>query len=203
MRLRPGCRLISFLGLLLGGWTCLTASEPDDFRLLLKTQVARYPGLQVQDCYKLLFQACLGSEHAVSDPAAAAQALEKELANLGPGPDEPGLDPIAPDGRILRVHLRTLVQHKGDATRLAEAFVKTANTYRGSRAALAVAWEQVTLLAAAGELPFTPEAVRKYGQDMAMAGFPAVRHSDHFRQLYRPAYRVIACEYLSGVYPKE
>jgi len=129
----------------------------------------------------------------------AAQWLEKELADLGPGPDEPVIDPIASDGRIVRVHLRAFVQHKGDTARLAQAFVQTANTYHGSREVLAAAWKQVTELAEAGGLPFTADAARKFGQAMAANGYPAAHHSEKFRQLYHPAYRVIAREFVAGL----
>ena len=192
-------RRLLFVGLLLGGFGQGMAVETDDFRPILKAQLARYPEMQVQDCYKLLYQACLGSEHAVNDPAVAARWLEKELAELGPGPDEPVIDPIASDGRIVRVHLRAFVQHKGDTARLAQAFVQTANTYHGSREVLAAAWKQVISLAATGELPFPVAAVQKYGLEMAAAGYPAVHHSEKFQQRYGPAYRVIAREFVAGL----
>ena len=177
--------------------------RPGDFGRLLKEQRARYPEMQLPDCYKLLFQACLGSEHAVGDPGAAKQWLERELATMGPGPVEPVIDPITPDGRIVRVHLRAFVLRKGDATRLVQAFGQTANTHRGSRESLAAAWELVIKLAAAGELPFSAAAAQNYGREMAKAGYPAVRHSDKFRELYRPAYRVLAREHLAGLLPAQ
>ncbi len=179
----------------------MMAVETVDYRLLLKAQRIRYPEMQVQDCYKLLFQSCLGSEHAGGDPATAARWLDKELAAMGPGNDEPVIDPISPDGRIVRVHLRPFVRRHGDAGRLVEAFVQTANSFHGSRESLAAAWEQVVRLAAAGELSFSAEAAREFGHEMAAAGYPAVHHSEQFNTLYRPAYRVIAREFLAGLLP--
>lgn len=181
-------------------------TAPGDFRPMLAQHLARYPELQLQDCYKLLVQACLGSEHAVGDPAAAARWMERELATLGPGPDEPLVDPITPDGRIVRIHLRPFVARKGDPARLVAAFVQTANDYRGSREALALAWEQVVALAESGALPFSAEAARDYGRKMAADAWPAVRHSKIFRERYQPAYRIVMREQLAGLVaaaPKE
>jgi len=179
------------------------AATAADFKPVIKAHLARYPAMELQDCYKLLYQACLGSEHAVGDTAAATRWLDQELASLGDGPVEPAIDPLTPDGRIVRVHLRPFVQQHGDKARLAQAFVETGQTFRGSRETLAAAWEQVVQLAAARELPFTAAAARTYGKEMAAAGNPAVHHSEKFTRLYHPAYRVIAREYLPGLLPDQ
>lgn len=178
------------------------STAPADFRPVLRAEARRHPALTPQDCYKLLYQACLGSEHAIGDAAEAARWLERELAGLGPGPDEPLVDPVSPDGRIVRVHLRPFVARQGDRTRLLAGFVETASTFKGSRPALEAAWAQVVELAAAIELPFAAEAAREFGAKMAAQGYPAVRHSPAYRDAYRPAYRVLAREYLPGLLPE-
>ena len=43
--------------------------EEDTCRQILAAHVKRYPRLEIQDLYKLVYQGALGSEHAVSDPA--------------------------------------------------------------------------------------------------------------------------------------
>ena len=73
---------------------------------ILQDHLARYPKMQARDVYKLLHQAAMGSEHAVTDIASARAWLERELAEIGPGPAEPLVDPISPDGQIARIHLR-------------------------------------------------------------------------------------------------
>jgi hypothetical protein len=169
---------------------------------LVRQHLKRYPEMELPDCYKLLHQACLGSEHAVSDPAAATRRMEKELAAMGTGPIEPLADPIAPEGSLVRVHLRPFINRKGDPARLVQAFVQTAATRHGTTGDLAAAWSQMIALAAEGALPFTAEAAREYGNKQAAAGWPAVHHSARFSELYRPAYRVVAREYLADLLPK-
>lgn len=168
---------------------------------MLLDHAKRYPQLAPQDCYKLLFQAVLGAEHAVNDEAGARKWMESELAALGDGPAEPLADPIAPDGSLVRVHLRPFVARGGDAGKLVRAFVATAQRKFGTREQLADAWSQVVTLADARQLPFTAAAAREFGEKMRAAGWPAVHHSKTFGAAYRPAYRVIARELLSDVVP--
>jgi hypothetical protein len=127
--------------------------------------------------------------------------LEREVAGLGPGPSEPLVDPISPDGRIVRIHLRPFVEQHGDLDRLAAAFVQTATTFRGSKDSLAPAWAQVVRLAAKGEVPFSAGDAERFGAAMAAEGYPAVHHSKEFNERYRPAYRVVAREFLPGLMP--
>jgi hypothetical protein len=202
-RLRSMLRLLLLLALTAGTAGAETsAAGPGDFGPILREQARRHPQLQPQDCYKLILQACLGSEHAAGDMTAAARWLERELAGLGPGPAEPLVEPISPDGRIVRVHLRAFVAAKGDPVRLLKAFGQTAANFPGTRAALPAAWQQVVQLAEANGLPFPAEAARDFGEKMAKAGYPAVRHSTVYTENYRPAYRVIAREYLAGLLPE-
>jgi hypothetical protein len=89
----------------------------------------------------------LGSEHAVTNEAAARDWLEREIAGLGPGPEEPLIDVIACDGRIARVHLRPFLAGGGDPEALLRAFVRTANEHHGSGRELRAAWRTATILA--------------------------------------------------------
>ena len=75
-------------------------------RRMLLDHNRRYPHCGVEDLYKLLHQAAMGSEHAAPEESIARSWLEQELSQLGPGPAEPIVDPIRPDGEVVRVHLR-------------------------------------------------------------------------------------------------
>lgn len=174
-----------------------------DFQPVVLGHAKRYPRWEPQDCYKLLFQAVLGAEHAVSDEAGARKWMENEVAALGDGPAEPLVDPISADGALVRVHLRTFVARGGDPAKLVRAFVATGQRKFGTREQLADAWAQVVALAEARRLPFTAAAALEFGEKMRAAGWPAVHHSKAFGAAYRPAYRVIAREFLSDVLPAE
>ena len=163
---------------------------------LLSAHLERYPAMQLADIYKLLHQAALGPGHAVDNPAAARKRLEQETAALVDGHVEPPLDIISPDGRLGRIHLRTYMAAGGNLDALHRAFVETANGYPASPDKLAKFCGCLGDLAAAGGIPFAPEAVLAYFERIARDGYPAVHHSEEFRNAYHPAYRVVAVDLL-------
>jgi hypothetical protein len=175
-----------------------TALTPEEaaFRCILSNQIQRYPCLAIQDLYKLIFQASFGSEHAVVDRAAAGRWLERELRELAPGPEEPSIDPISADGRVVRINLRPYLMAQGNLAALLDAFVQTAREYRGTEAALHRYWHDAEYMAAAGLLPFAREALQGFFAQMQAADFPAVHHSPAYTTAYHPAYRVVLSEFL-------
>jgi hypothetical protein len=175
--------------------TTLTPEEAA-FRCILSKQLRRYPHMEVQDLYKLILQASFGSEHAVSDLAAARRWLERELDELEPGPEEPMLDPISPDGRIVRIHLRPYLAAGRDRAELLVAFVRTAHEHRGRAATLQRYWDFAEQMAATDHLPFMLQELQTFFVAMQTQGFPAVHHTNTYTQSYHPAYRVVAHEFL-------
>lgn len=158
--------------------------------MLIGAHMARYPAMRPIDAYKLLYQAAMGNGHLVSAPDALA-ALRRELADAGDGPAEPLFDPISPDGRLGRVHLRTFRDRGLAADELAAAFARSAETWLPAPDKLARFCGCLTDLAGNGPLPFTVEDVAALVADVQAKGYPAVRHSDAYRSAYRPAYRVV------------
>jgi hypothetical protein len=167
-------------------------------RDILVDHARRYPQWQPEDLYKLVHQAALGSEHAVDDEARARAWLVREMAEMGTGPDEPLLDPISPGGAIVRVHLRPYVRLGFDPDSLLEAFVRTALEFRGLPERIAAGLTEAARLAHDGRLAFPEDdLVRLLGRVQA-AGLPAVHHTTAFTSHYRPAYRVVAREFLAA-----
>lgn len=167
------------------------SAPPNDLREILSSQIARYPHLEIQDLYKLVYQGTLGPAHVVSDPAAARRWLEREISELGDAPVVPVVERLPPDGRLVRVNLRPYLDAGGDPDRLLEAFVETAKQAWGSLEILRQNWSEVTSLAESGELPFPPDSLIAYFVRQESDGFPAVHHSPNYQTMYRPAYRVV------------
>jgi len=156
------------------------------FEAVLCAHFMRYPSMQVQDVYKLIHQAALGSEHAFTNPEGARKWMERELAEMGAGPDESVIDPISNDGQIVRVHLRPFVAQGGDPETLLNAFICTANEYRSDVQTLKNYWH-----IAAGLGYYSVAEMDEFIQSMQAQNYPAVHHSSEYERLYRPAYRVI------------
>jgi hypothetical protein len=168
----------------------------DSLQQIFDSHFTRTPAMQPQDIYKLLFQAALGSEHAVIDEQSARIWLAREISGMGVGPDDPLLDPLSPDGQILRVHLRPYIKAGKDPQTLLHAFIQTANEWRGLTETLKVyAAEAASFLQSqTGSMP--PQDFKTFLANMESQGFPAAHHSGEYVRLYRPAYRVVARKFL-------
>lgn len=162
---------------------------------LLGGHFARHPSMELPDVYKLLHQAALGPAHAIAGDDAVARLLT-EIAALGPGPEEPLVDVISPDGRLARIDLRAYAKAALDPERLARAFAETAATYPASPDKLAKFCGCLGDLADAGGLPFPRAEVEAYMNAQRDAGWPAVHHSAAYRSACAPAYRVVDLERL-------
>jgi hypothetical protein len=163
---------------------------------LLGQHLQRYPRMELVDIYKLLHQAAMGAGHAVSDADAARALLRSEAQSLGAGPHDPIADPISPDGKLARIHLRPYVAAGRDLDALADAFIQTAQRFSASPEKLAKFCGCLGDLADAHGMPFSREQVSGYFDAIAAQRYPVVRHSDAYRAAYRPAYRVVLLELL-------
>jgi hypothetical protein len=170
--------------------------ESAEFQQVIQIHLDRYPELEMQDLYKLVFQAAMGSEHAVSDREGARQWLIRELSTLANAPPQPLTEPLSPDGTLVRINLRTFVEEGGRSEDLLEAFVASAAQYLGSKEDLRRYWNQVEAMAESGSLPFDVLEMKEYFAEMESQGLRAVRHSDRYRERYSPAYRVVLLKFL-------
>jgi hypothetical protein len=167
---------------------------------LLAHHFQRYPRMELADVYKLLHQAAMGSGHAVDDPGDARAKLEAEVERLGEGPDDPIADPISPDGKLARIHLRPYVAGGHSVDVLLDAFVQTARAYPVAPDRLERFCGCLGDLAAAGGIPFPRDEVERYFKAIAGRGHPVVHHSDAYRKAYRPAYRVVGLDLLPALH---
>jgi hypothetical protein len=122
--------------------------------------------------------------------------LERELVEMGAGPDDPLVDPVSADGQIVRLHLRPYLAAGGDPDILLDAFVRTAQEFHGSFETLRRYLRYAVKIDLGGNLPFTLDAMLGFFARMESLGFPAAHHSEQFERIYRPAYRVIHLAYL-------
>lgn len=159
------------------------------------SHLSRYPAMQIQDVYKLLHQAAMGSGHAVTNPESARDWLVRELAEMGEGPPEPLVDPISADGKVARIHLRSFVAAGHDTDVLLDAFIRTANDYHGDVRLLEQFWR-----ATMATEKFPAGEMKEFIQSMKAGNYPAVHHSSAYEQLYRPAYRVVALAFCPGTW---
>ena len=177
----------------------VSPGDPAAWGSVLDAAARRHPQWEAADLCKLLHQATMGSEHAAPGPAAARAWLDRELREMGTGPDEPPAESLRPDGALVRVHLRAWQAGGGDPDTLLEAFLATAAGWTGSLPELE------------GVLAWAVRHTRRLGLDRRAlqvlvarwreAGYPAMHHSAAYARLYRPAYRVVAARLLPSGLP--
>lgn len=163
---------------------------------LLLEEIEKHPRSIVEDIYKFIHQAAFGSEHAVNDTVAVKKWMENEVANLDTSIDDELINRLSPDGKLVRINLRPYLKKGFDQNVLLEAFVKTANNYKGSAENFKSYWKAASDLADALKFTFTSEELNSFFEEQSKKGFPAVHHSQLYRRNYKPAYRVVDLQYL-------
>ena len=170
----------------------MTLRIDNEFSSILTTSDKKYPLWKAEDLYKLACQAAMGNEHAITDEAGVRRWMERELSEMGEGPDEPLLESISPDGAVVRIHLRPLVNTKLNPEIVLQAFLDSAKFFRGSKENLEQYLNCALEVSSKGQIALPIEQLAVFFDQMRDLGFPAVHHSQAFELAYRPAYRVVA-----------
>ena len=161
-------------------------------RELLIEHYNTYPRLEVSDIFKFIFQSAFGCEHLVSSKERALNYIKEELKRVN-ADEAPRVDAL--DGDYSRVYLSCL-NDKVTPEIMAEYFCLSAKIESDGKVKLlekiAVARELIEDGTIALSLSDFDELHDKWRE----AGYPAIHHSESFREAYHPAYRVIANEYV-------
>ena len=151
-----------------------------------------YPNMRISDAFKYIFQSSFGCEHLVSDEKGALDYIKREYENVSKFA-APNIEPL--DGEYSRVHLAYMRGGLSPET-FARIFTLSAKKEEGGKAALEQKLEAARELILEGALPLDINEFEKAVEDWRASGYPAVRHSELFREKYKPAYRVIADRYV-------
>lgn len=163
---------------------------------LIKNQFAKYPKMEARDLYKFLHQAALGSEHAVKDTNAVKKWMINEIAGLDTTLINDLIEPLSPDGNLVRVNLRPFLKNKDNPDELLKAFISTANKHRGSKDTLVQYLNLAKELIKRKEIPVDETMFTALVNELEKSGFPAIHHSTIYEKTYKPAYRVVSKKYL-------
>jgi hypothetical protein len=145
-----------------------------------------------EDLYKFLHQAVYGPGHAISNRQAAADWMEREIADLGPFIEsEPPCETLGGEPDMIRVNLRPFVASGSDPDELVDAFVASANEERGTPHTMQVVLSLAAkYLGCAGRGELAP-ALETLAAELGEQGYPAIHHTEAYLEAYRPAYRVV------------
>ncbi len=162
---------------------------------ILLHHFATYPKMQLQDAVKLLYQQAFGCGHLITDHSSCLSYLIREWEHT-PAADIPLAEDIG--GGYVRLHLAA-AKHAGYLPEaVLRMFIASADARpedNDRRAAFVESLSDLQMMCARGELPFSEQDVIRTTRTLIVAGCPATRHSDVFRDAYHPAYRVVRAEY--------
>ncbi len=168
-------------------------TESEKTRAAITEHCRAYPKIKIEDVFKFLHQSSFGCEHMVSDCNRAVAYIEHEFEMLG-GSCTDAVEPL--DGEYSRVHLGVIKNGISPKT-FGALFCKSAKCEKSGMSALENKLAVFEDLVREGELQFTYEDVAAAICKWRERGFGALHHSDTFREEYRPAYRVIANEFVT------
>ena len=163
-------------------------------REAILSHCGEYPELEIQDIFKFIFQSACGCEHMVSDYNRALEYIRYEYADMINR--EPKIDAL--DGDYSRVHLSCIGENLS-TKELTDMFLRSARGEPDSKAKIEEKLSVVRKLVADGELKFSLSEFDALADEWRRLGFPAVHHSQSFREKYRPAYRVIHNDFLGEI----
>lgn len=170
------------------------------FDTIALSQCSRFPAMQARDLYKLVYHGAMGNEHLMTDTIGIFRYLQQELESVEASDDEPLVEPVRPDSQLVRLNLRPFKARGGDPKRLFAAMLSTSTQFRKSEDDFGKWWSDVEKLAAEKRVPVGLRELRELFTSMHEKHFPAVHHSEEYRDRYRPAYRVILLSEVSGLF---
>ena len=159
---------------------------------MIREHTEKYPRMQITDYFKLLYHSAFGCEHAVSSYDTALEWIEKEKMSDLPEDDETMIEELC--GDYARVYILTLRRGLSPRT-LTSMFCLSAKKEENGRERLEKGLAVLKECAERGEVPVTKKELDEAVKEWEALGYPAVRHSEIYRECYKPAYRVVAKKY--------
>jgi hypothetical protein len=159
----------------------------EELRAILIAHAKRYPLMQPTDAVKLIYQNEFGGGHLIRDEEACLNYLRREYADLEKDPTAPMYEDIG--NGIVRVNLAAVKPE--DLEQLGQNFIASAAKHKGTLDGFLHKLEVLRTLTAEGVFAFDLDALNSYLSEYEAAGYPAVSHSEQYRQAYKPAYRII------------
>jgi len=172
-------------------------TEHENMVALLLRHCQTYPNLTVRDLFKFLHQSAFGCEHMVSSAEDAEARIEAERETMSGiiASSPAAVEPL--DGPYARVPLSLLDEGLSSRT-LGRLFYLSAKegTNQDASERLEAKLALAESLIEGGRLVLSLEEFCTERKQWKEKGYPAVRHSEAFREAYHPSYRVLSEAFL-------
>jgi len=148
----------------------------------------------IQDAYKLIYQSIFGNSHLLQHVDQARIYLIEEFESIQASSEEPLIEPISPQGNVVRINLRPFKRQKKNIDGLFQAMIASARQIAGSVSEIQRVWDEFKQAVAANRLHFDDHGLIGFDHEIQAQHFPAVHHSAAYRMANHPAYRVVHAE---------
>lgn len=167
----------------------------DDLKQILIDHAQRYPLMEPTDAVKLIYQNEFGGGHLIRNETECTAYLRREYESVVQMSDLPLTEAIG--NGLIRVNLKALDAHGYAPEALARAFIQSAALHTGSLKSFLEKLEILRQTVREGAFGFSSEELDDYLRSYAEAGYPMVSHSEAYRSVYSPAYRIIREEIIN------
>ena len=162
----------------------------EELEQILREHAKRYPLMQPCDAVKLIYQNEFGGGHLIRDEQACLNYLRREYADLEKDPTAPMYEDIG--NGIVRVNLAAVREE--DLEQLGQDFIASAAKHKRTLDSFLNKLEVLQTLTTEGVFAFDLDALNAYLSEYKAVGYPAVSHSEQYRQAYTPAYRILCIQ---------
>lgn len=162
-------------------------------RDMCEQMVAQYPEANLQDVYKTCYQDFFGAEHLMQDTAAARQYLRYELSQMDDASTEYAMPLREPTGfrhRFERINLVLVQNGTMSEELLLQLFIDAAGKNNALHGQWEEEWQQIERIALEVHPAWRDDELQTLLREAA-SNRQAVRHSENFRNNYKPHYRII------------
>lgn len=166
-----------------------------DLAAILTAHAEKYPLMQPRDAVKLIYQNEFGGGHLIADANASLDRLRSEFSAVEPEPATPLIEDIG--NGMVRIMLAALTPEEYPLETLNNDFVRSAGLHIGNLDSFLQKLDVLKGLTRQGVFSFSTEELDAYLADYVATGCPAVSHSQTYRNIYHPAYRVVCRSCLS------
>lgn len=156
---------------------------------ILSLHVNLYPQMEPIDVIKLLYQNEFGGGHLIKDSSSSLSYLKKEYEATIKDKNSPLFIDIG--NNIVRINLSAIDFYGISVEKLNELFVYSSNKVKGSIDSFKEKIEYVKHLAKDSFFNFSYDDFITLLDKYEKANYPMVSHSETFKELYKPAYRII------------
>jgi hypothetical protein len=207
MRLATECSVIAILCSLATVQICAQTPEASDHWSVL--QLVEYhqhlrPQLQVQDVYKLLYQANFGVAHILTDTAEVRKYLLDEIGAMDTTiRGEQLIERISPTDDIVRINLRPFSRLQLDPEKLVAAMFLSASETKPDTEEFYHDWNEFSGLVRFGLLKFPIKDLEEWNARVSSGNLAPAHHSPQYMENYKPAYRVVRRSVLESTFQEK